>query len=188
MKLNNLFILVLLAATLFSCGNKDENKEVQQTEENTTVEQNSTEVTVDMNAKSGSNVDGTVKFKTMGVDGVMMTVALTGLEPGEHAIHIHETGDCSAADATSAGGHWNPTSENHGKWGDDAHHLGDIANLVANENGTANLSFTTDLWTLTPGEENSINGKAVVVHAKADDFTSQPSGAAGARVACGVIQ
>lgn len=189
MKLNNLLLIVLLAIAVSACKNNKESEENTATEqEMTTTSTTDKKVSVVMNSKSGSNVEGTISFKSLGVDGVMMTVALTGLEPGTHAIHLHQNGDCSADDASSAGPHWNPTESMHGKWGDENHHLGDIANLEADENGTANLTFTTERWSLNEGDENSILGKAVVVHAKADDFTSQPSGAAGSRIACGVIQ
>ena len=190
MRIKQLFAVALLAFSLIACKNDKEADTIDEGTEETATSTEMSEKTINVNmaSKSGSSVEGTVKFKTMGMDGVMMSVALTGLEPGTHAIHIHEFGDCSADDATSAGGHWNPTSEEHGKWGEDQHHLGDIANLEANENGAANLTFTTERWSLNEGDDNSIVGKSVVVHAKADDFTSQPSGAAGARVACGEIQ
>ena len=119
----------------------------------------------------------------------MYTVNLKGLEPGEHAIHIHEAGDCSSDDGKSAGGHWNPTDHDHGHLGvGDDYHLGDIGNLNAAEDGTVTLTGTTDKWSMKKGDENSILGHAVIVHAKADDFVSQPSGAAGTRIACGVIE
>lgn len=143
---------------------------------------------VAMGSKSGSNVSGTIMLK-QAADKVMMEVNLTGLTPGEHAMHIHANGDCSSDDGKSAGGHWNPTTDNHGKWGHDAHHMGDIGNLVANDEGAATLEFSTDKWCIGCDDETkNIIGKAFIVHASADDFESQPSGAAGARVACGVIK
>lgn len=146
------------------------------------------EITVTMAAKSGSQVMGTVVFKQEnGV--VTMTANFEGLEPGEHAIHLHEEADCSADDATSTGGHWNPTFAKHGQWGDaEGFHLGDIGNFTADENGNGSVSFETDLWCIGCGDENKdILGKAVIVHQGTDDFTSQPSGAAGARVSCGGV-
>ncbi len=106
-----------------------------------------------------------------------------------HAVHIHEFGDCTAKDATSAGGHWNPEGEDHGKLDHGDHfHLGDIGNVTANEDGIATLTGTTDKWSMVEGVSNSIIGKSVVVHEHADDFTSQPSGAAGGRIGCGIIE
>jgi len=107
---------------------------------------------------------------------------------GTHAVHIHENGDCSAPDASSAGGHWNPTGEDHGEWDVAPHHLGDIGNLEVGEDGEGSLSLSTDKWSMGTGADNDILGKAVIVHAAADDFTSQPTGAAGGRIGCGVIK
>ncbi|WP_124980669.1 superoxide dismutase family protein [Nonlabens xiamenensis] len=146
------------------------------------------ELTVTLSAKSGSSANGVIEFMQT-EEGVVMEADLSGLEPGPHAIHIHQNGDCSAEDGSSAGGHWDPTSEAHGKWGDEMHHSGDIGNLEADEEGNATLTFSTDKWCISCDDDmKNIVGKGVIVHAKADDFTSQPSGAAGARVACGVIE
>ena len=199
MRVIKLVFIGLFAVLFMACTNNRENGETDTDGDLTTDEQVDSNDMDDMtsstmtaeamiDAKSGSDVDGTVSFKQMSNGDVMMTLSLTGLEAGTHAVHLHENGDCSADDGSSAGGHWNPTTEDHGKWGEDAHHLGDIGNLDVSDDGTANMTFTTDQWTLEAGAENSILNKAVVVHAKADDFTSQPSGAAGARIGCGVVQ
>jgi Cu-Zn family superoxide dismutase len=143
--------------------------------------------TANLESRSGSAVTGTVTFAEH-KGKVTMKVAVAGLTPGVHAIHLHEKGDCSAPDATSAGGHWNPSSENHGKWGHAPFHHGDIGNLTADANGKAELTLTSDLWTIGDGKPSDVVGHAVIVHAKEDDFTTQPTGNAGGRVACGVIQ
>ena len=145
-------------------------------------------VTVQMMPKSGSNVEGTVTF-TQENDEVRMKADFSGLSEGEHAIHIHENADCSADDGTSAGGHWNPTDEQHGKWGSsDGYHRGDIGNMTADADGNATMEFTTDEWCIgCDDEEMNIIGHGVIVHDGADDFTSQPSGDAGSRVSCGEI-
>ena len=107
------------------------------------------------------------------------------LTPGIHAVHVHEFGDCSSSDGSSAGGHWNPTTEDHGKWGEGAHHKGDIGNLEADQNGTARLQFSTDKWCLGCSDSSkNLIGKSIIIHAKADDFTTQPTGNAGGRVGC----
>ncbi|MBA2237155.1 MAG: superoxide dismutase family protein, partial [Lysobacter sp.] len=105
-----------------------------------------------------------------------------------HAIHIHEKGDCSAADASSAGGHFNPTGEPHGRVGTATHHAGDMNNIVSNASGVARVDAHAQGVVLGGGADNDAIGRAVVVHAKRDDYTSQPAGDAGARVACGVIR
>ena len=143
-----------------------------------------------MEAKSDSGVTGEVTF-TEENGNVVMKAELTGLSEGEHAIHIHEKADCSSADGKSTGGHWNPTFQPHGKWGDaEGYHKGDIGNFVADAEGNATVDFATNEWCIGCDDESkNIVGKAVIVHQGVDDFTSQPSGAAGARVACtGIIQ
>lgn len=140
-----------------------------------------------LESRSGSDVAGTATFTEM--DGVVaMVVEATGLTPGEHAIHLHEVGDCSAPDAMSAGGHWNPTGEEHGQWGHDPFHRGDIGNLVADDRGVARLTFESEVWTIGGDPGTDVVGRAVILHASADDFTTQPTGNAGGRVACGVVR
>lgn len=146
-------------------------------------------LTVEMMPRSGSEVEGTVTF-TQKNDEVTMEANFSGLTAdGEHAIHIHDNADCSADDGTSAGGHWNPTDEKHGKWGDaEGFHDGDIGNLTADAEGNATMEFTTDKWCIgCDDDQKNIIGHGIIVHKDADDFTSQPSGAAGSRVSCGEI-
>ena len=136
---------------------------------------------------SGSLVSGRL-HATPTPNGVRITGELGGLSLGStHAIHIHEKGDCSAADATSAGGHFNPAQHPHGRAGSGPHHGGDMDNIVANANGVARVDVQAIGVTLCGGDTD-IGGRAVVVHAAADDYQSQPAGNAGARVACGVIE
>ena len=137
-----------------------------------------------INAKSKTQTQGTVNFTQKGKS-VSMDINVYKLKPGNHAIHIHEKGDCSAADGSSAGGHWNPTSEKHGKWEHGEFHMGDIGNLVADKDGTARLIFKTDKWCLgCTDETKNIIGKSIIIHADEDDFHSQPTGNAGGRVGC----
>lgn len=164
--------------------------EMEETMEEMTQEEEVETVKFMMEPKSDSGVQGEVTFTEE--DGeVKMMATFSGLSEGEHAIHIHQTADCSAADGTSAGGHWNPTNEPHGKWGSsEGYHKGDIGNFTADADGNATVEFSTSEWCMGCDDENkNIIGKAVIVHQGADDFTSQPSGAAGARVSCtGIIQ
>lgn len=184
-----LFFSILILLSFSSCKNNKTSSE-EQPKTNHTIEQEAQtqNAIAVMNPKSGSNVTGKVEFRQEGKK-VVMNLTLEGFETndGKHAIHIHETGDCSAEDGTSAGGHWNPHGHDHGKWGTDNHHLGDITNLTISENGTTNFSMITEKWTLLEGENNII-GKSIIVHAQEDDFTTQPTGAAGTRIACGVIE
>lgn len=139
-------------------------------------------------AASGSLVSGKLTLVPMG-DGVHIRGDIGGFTPGStHGFHIHENGDCSAADAKSAGGHFNPTGQPHGKAESGAHHLGDIDNIRADASGVAHVNAHVQGVVLGGGAINDIAGRAIVVHAKGDDYTSQPSGDAGARIACGVIQ
>ena len=143
--------------------------------------------TVNLASASGSLVSGKLTVVPMG-DGVHLTGEVGGLSPGStHAIHIHEKGDCSAADASSAGGHFNPSAQPHGKVGSGAHHGGDMDNLVANAEGVAQVNAHAQGVTLGGGAANDVAGKAVIVHAAADDYRTQPTGNAGGRVACGII-
>lgn len=144
-------------------------------------------VTIALEPKSNSNVTGTAVFSEKnGV--VTLTTKIAGLHKGIHAIHIHEKADCSSADASSAGGHWNPTFKKHGKWTDAEHHKGDIGNITADELGIATLTFKTDEWCIGCGDATKdILNKALIIHEKPDDFTTQPTGNAGARVACSAI-
>ena len=139
-----------------------------------------------MEPANDSGMTGTVTFTQRG-DAIEFLIEVENVAPGEHAVHIHEKGDCSAADGTSAGGHWNPTDVAHGKWGEGEFHLGDIGNMTVGDDGKGALGLTTDLWELDTGSDRDVLGKAMIVHEGADDFTSQPSGAAGARIGCGVI-
>jgi Cu-Zn family superoxide dismutase len=143
--------------------------------------------TVNLASASGSLVSGKLTVVPMG-NGVHLTGEVGGLSPGStHAIHIHEKGDCSAADASSAGGHFNPAAQPHGKVGSGAHHGGDMDNLVANAEGVAQVNAHAEGVTLGGGAANDVAGKALIVHAAADDYRTQPTGNAGGRVACGVI-
>ena len=146
------------------------------------------DVNIRLESKSNSNAFGKVYFNE--VDGkVTLEAKFIDLEPGTHAVHIHENADCSSPDGKSAGGHWNPTFENHGKWGDkNGYHKGDIGNIEADENGYASLSMQTDEWCIGCGDEKKdILGKSIIVHQGVDDYVSQPSGDAGARISCGGI-
>ncbi len=197
-------LTLILSAALIFTGCKNENQTAEErVDEHTNLTQGEEEagpgdtynayeegreLTLTMEPRSGSNVSGTVTF--MEEDGeVTMTTELSGLKEGMHAIHIHENADCSADDGSSAGGHWNPTFEDHGEWGDaGGYHRGDIGNFDVNSRGEGSITFTTDKWCIGCDDEKmNILGKAVIVHDGVDDYTSQPSGNAGSRIGCAEI-
>ncbi|HQX92131.1 MAG TPA: superoxide dismutase family protein [Thermomonas sp.] len=137
---------------------------------------------------SGSLVSGKLTLLAMGA-GVHIRGDVGGLTPGSsHGFHIHEKGDCSVADASSAGGHFNPAMQPHGRAGHGAHHAGDSDNLIADANGVAHVDAQVDGVSLGGSAATDIVGRAIIVHAAQDDYSSQPAGNAGARVACGVIR
>lgn len=143
----------------------------------------------DVKPTAGNTASGTATFVER-KGKILVDGRFKGLTPGQHGIHIHEKGDCSAPDATSAGGHYNPTNEPHGGPGSAKHHGGDLGNLTADANGDATLKATLDTGRFGLGKlsSNTIAGKSLVIHADPDDFASQPAGNSGKRVACGVIR
>lgn len=137
-------------------------------------------------ATEGNKASGTVNFQQT-PDGVTVTGRIEGLSPGEHGFHVHENGDCSSTDSKSAGGHFAPAGHKHGASDAAEHHAGDMGNITANEDGVAQVDAQFAFLKMGEGEA-SIIGKAVIVHGGSDDLESQPSGDAGPRVACGVIE
>lgn len=140
---------------------------------------------VELTPTEGNTAVGTVTF-TSENGSVRAEAMISGLAPGPHGIHIHEIGDCSAPDASSAGEHFNPEGDPHGGPDDEERHVGDLGNIEADQDSTAQLDLDDER--LAMSGPNSIIGKALVVHAGEDDQTTQPSGDSGSRVACGVIE
>jgi len=133
----------------------------------------------------GNTVHGMVTFEQV-EGGIHVVAEVYGLKPGtKHGFHIHQYGDCSALDGTSAGGHFNPTGKKHGGPMAAERHVGDMGNLVVGDDGVGRVDYVDTVMSFSG--LNSIIGRGVIVHAGEDDLTSQPTGAAGARVACGVI-
>ncbi len=209
---NHIALASLLIAFSFSACKKDDKKEPENTSEvptkaadnkagdtgekaNTpdtppaTDAPKETGAQAKVSAASDSKVEGIVTFTTKG-DVVSVQATIQGLEPGEHGFHVHEKGDCSSPDAKSAGGHFNPHTVDHGGPESETHHAGDLGNITANAEGVAEFKaeLPTSFLSLAPDAANNIIGRAVVVHGGADDLKSQPSGAAGPRVGCGVIE
>ena len=138
--------------------------------------------------RSGSRVSGTVDF-AKSKDGLMIRVYADNLSPGPHGIHLHEKGDCSADDAATAGEHYNPTAAPHRGPKHPKRHAGDFGNLTAGKDGVAKLELTiaTPKEKTFPGWDDILQ-KAIVIHEKADDLKTQPSGNSGKRIACGVVE
>jgi len=137
--------------------------------------------------RSGSNVSGSVKFTQIG-DVVRDTGEITGHSKGPKAMHIHEKGDCSDDKGMSTGGHFNPGKHKHGGPYDPVKHAGDLGNVVFNDAGVARINFTVGDISVSRDRPDGIIGRAVIVHAATDDMVTDPTGNAGGRVACGVIQ
>jgi Cu-Zn family superoxide dismutase len=167
----SLFSMAVLAAFLAGCQ---------------TTPEDAPRATAQLKSAPGMKVLGEATFEQTGSNKVAVFLFAQGLKANaEHGVHIHEVGDCSASDFTSAKGHFNPTGKPHGAPG--AGHAGDLPMLKANAKGRGNVKYVAEGLTVTPGP-NSIVGKAIVVHAGPDDQKSQPAGDSGARIACGVIQ
>lgn len=136
-------------------------------------------------ATRGNRATGVVTFTEV-AGGVRVVAALVGVSAGAHGFHLHEFGDCGSSDGASAGGHWNPEGVIHAGRLAPVRHVGDLGNVLGDADRVATADFVDTV--LAFGGPRSILGKAVIVHADEDDLTSQPSGAAGARIACGVIE
>lgn len=170
--------VLILGAAAFLTGCKSDHKEHKK-------EHIVEKAVVKLSPTKGNNAHGTVTF--IAAEGGMHIIAnVEGLTPGKHGFHIHENGDCSAPDGSSAGAHFNPTKHKHGAPDSQDRHVGDLGNLEANENGVAHYDRVDGVLKFTG--ETSILNRSVVVHADADDYKTQPTGNSGGRVACGVIE
>lgn len=173
-KLSMISMLATASLLLAACGGAEAPEET---------------MTVDIMNTSGVKI-GTLEIEDDGADGVELDIQVSGLEPGISAMHIHETGECIAPDYTSAGGHFNPASVSHGNV-DDGPHAGDMMNIEIKADRTGSFEIDNEKVSLrgTSGLPALMDadGSALIIHAKADDYKSQPSGAAGPRIACAVI-
>lgn len=173
-------LVLLLMLFVAGCSQQQTQQEDQQTEPTP----NYTKAVAVVHPTEGNEVTGSVTFQKVS-DGVRVQGEFEGLSAGKHGFHIHEYGDCTAGDGTSAGGHYNPTDNQHGSPTQDNRHMGDMGNLVVVEDEPATIDYVDPKIKLNG--PNSIIGRGIIIHAGEDDFESQPSGAAGARIACGVI-
>jgi superoxide dismutase, Cu-Zn family len=178
-----------VAVALAACGKKDETPVTAETPAAATSGPPlAATVSVKLAPTQGHTANGALTFLDEG-DALRISGTLSGLTPSsEFGFHVHEKGDCSAPDASSAGGHFNPTNSEHGNPQGATHHAGDIINAKSDLEGVAKVDFVSTSLGLASDQPNDVHGKAVVLHEKADDYATQPSGNSGARIACGVIQ
>jgi superoxide dismutase, Cu-Zn family len=142
---------------------------------------------VQLAATQGNTASGSLALTAV-ENGVRVSGAIQGLKPNsEYGFHIHEKGDCSAPDASSAGSHFNPSNAEHGNPEGETHHAGDMLNVKSDDQGVGQVDTQANGVTLHDGQPTDVLGKAIVLHEKADDYTTQPSGNSGSRIACGVI-
>jgi Cu-Zn family superoxide dismutase len=173
--MKNLFAIAAAAATVVACQSAP-----QQSQE-------PLRATAALKSSKGSKAFGEATFEQVGDDKVHVFVNAQGLHPNqEHGFHIHEVGDCSSGDGMSTKGHFNPSGKPHGNPSAGEHHAGDLPALKADKGGRAKHDATIEGVTLAPGP-SSIMGRGLIIHADSDDYKTQPTGNAGARIACGVI-
>jgi Cu-Zn family superoxide dismutase len=213
-KLHSLFPALALCLLLAGCGNETRSVDTENTDERSVDNTVGANITADTTvgtmadtdtsggammmaagktaeatiaSASGSGLTGKATFTQTG-SAVKMVLTVEKATPGSHAVHLHQNGDCSKPDATSAGPHWNPTKNPHGKRGEGQHHAGDMPNMEVGQDGKGRLEVTVNEWKIG-GSDTTANviNKAIIVHAKADDYKSQPAGNAGDRIGCGVV-
>lgn len=179
----SVIIISAFSILAFGCAQTHEQSENMEMEEEPEVMIEQAVAVI--HATEGNEIEGNVTF-TQTDNGVRVQAMVSGLDAESlHGFHIHQYGDCRASDGTSAGGHYNPEDNPHASPTDEVRHVGDLGNLPTNEEGVAEVDFTDSYISLNG--PNSILGRGVIVHAGEDDFESQPTGAAGARLGCGVI-
>jgi Cu-Zn family superoxide dismutase len=143
-------------------------------------------IEVPLQAKSGSKLTGKATFTEVG-DGVKVVIAVEGVTPGDHGTHVHEKGDCSAADGASAGGHFNPGGHQHALPVGSPRHLGDLGNITVGKDGKGTHEIVATGANLKDGDANSFAGRSIIIHEKKDDG-GQPTGNAGGRIGCAEIK
>ncbi len=181
------FVTIAIAATIVTvgCGQAPETQQATATPPPAPAAE-AMQAMATLQPREGSTAGGTVTFTAI-PGGVTIHAEVHGATPGKHGLHLHENGDCSAPDFSSAGGHFNPTGAPHGGPNAPEHHAGDLGNITVGEDGTGTLDLTSHMLTVKEGPA-SVLGKAVVLHAGEDDLASQPSGSSGERIACGVVE
>lgn len=183
----NALILCLVGAPLLivGCAKKEEAPAPAPVVEEAPAPEPMTAMAV-LQPRGDLTLTGSVTFTQVG-DTVTIAAHVEGVTPGKHGFHLHELGDCSAEDFTSTGGHFNPTEAPHGGPDDRVRHAGDFGNIEVGEDGSGHVELTSDMISVADGP-NTVVGRAVILHEGEDDLESQPTGAAGGRIACGVVE
>jgi Cu-Zn family superoxide dismutase len=187
------FFLICIAATIAGCGRNEPADTAQDTSppappaEPAVTSPAAESAVAELQPTQGNTASGKLQLVATN-PGVHITGQVSGLKPNSaHGIHIHETGDCSAPDAKSAGAHFAPKGQPHGAPGPGSH-VGDLGNIQSDAEGVAQVDIHAEQATLRTGADTDVIGKAIIVHAQEDDLKTQPSGNSGDRIACGVIQ
>ena len=186
---NCVILMAVAVLTLTGCAAKEEAPAPEPVPEPAPVETAAapaTAVAQLMPRADMPDVGGSVTFTEI-EGGVRINAEIHGAAAGTHGFHLHEIGDCSAEDFTSSGGHFNPSETPHGAPTDDERHAGDFGNLEVGDDGMGALQVASTLLAVNDGE-NGVVGRAVILHEGEDDLVSQPTGAAGGRIACGVVE
>lgn len=181
--------VMLITLAFVACNNEKKEAETKTTTENTEVKSDlatSAMATLSATTKDTA-VTGTVEFMVQnGKVKMNFNISVPMLANKSVAVHLHEMGDCSDM-GKMAHGHWNPTNQQHGKWGSASFHSGDIGNINLDELGKGTMELETDLWSLGGDEKTNILNRSVIVHSGMDDYTSQSAGNSGSRIGCGII-
>lgn len=182
------FISLICAAFLISCSHSEkQSSETNKASKAGAASEKS--LFAKIKPKSGNTTLGGAAKIVQRNEHLMLVAKITGLTPNTtHGFHIHEKGDCSANDASSAGGHYAPAGNKHGAYEDSSRHAGDLGNIKSNAQGVAVIKRKLIGLNMKKNDQYSVNGRAIIVHEKADDLESQPSGAAGSRIGCGVLK
>lgn len=181
--------LLLVGSLLFMACNNGKTDDTKNSSENAEVKPGQgSAATANLAATTKDTaLTGTVEFTSdKGKVKMSLTLSIPAMANKSVAVHIHEMGDCGDM-GKMAHGHWNPTNQQHGKWGTDSFHAGDIGNVSLDATGKGTMELETDLWTIGGDEKTNILNRSIIVHSGMDDLTSQPSGNAGSRIGCGVI-
>ena len=178
--------LALATAFIFTaCNNNTDKKDSDKTEMK--ADENAAASVTLSGTQPDTTLTGTVEFTShSGKVKMVLMMNIPKMANKSVAVHLHEMGDCGDM-GKMAHGHWNPTNQQHGKWGSASFHSGDIGNVTLDATGKGTMELETDLWTIGGDEKTNILNKSVIVHNGMDDFTTQPSGNAGTRIGCGVI-
>jgi len=190
--MRNKFLVLGVVASLVGCAHKGASSPASETPASASASASASTSA----AKAGATLEPRSRNTTLSgraefvstPAGVTLVLHVTGAPPGAHGAHIHEKGDCSDAEAKSAGGHWNPAGHKHGAPPPDGAHLGDLGNLTVGADGTGHLELTSAAWKIGDGSPEDVIGKAVVIHGGPDDLVTDPAGNSGPRIGCGVIK